>query len=137
MKESLWGVFVIMFGVTAVFFVLLFQRIVTTSEHNYHILKEATEGAMYDALDFAEYRAFGIVRIDREKFVENFLRRFAESASLTDQYKIEIYDVHEEPPKVSIQISSIETGNPGNNEHFEFNIVNRIDAILETMYVQP
>ncbi len=137
MKESMWGVFVVTFGITAVFFVLLFQRIVTTNEQNYHILKEATEGAMYDAFDYSEYRAYGIVRIDEEKFVENFVRRFAQSASLTDTYQIRIFHVNEEPPKVSVEVASMEVGNPGTNEVFEFRIVNRIDAILETMYIDP
>ena len=134
MKESIWGVFVIMFGITAIFFVLFFQRLTTTSEHNYHLLKETTKAAMYDAVDLSAYRAHGIIKIDEEKFVENFIRRFADNASLAESYIIEIYDIVENPPKVSIQVSSRESGNPGGNQMFEFNIVNRIDAILETPY---
>lgn len=86
-----------------------------------------------DALDLASYRKNGTIRIDEEKFVENFIRRFAENADLSNTYKIEIYDVNEEPPKVSLRVlSSQETTATG--EIIDFNIVNNIDAILETKY---
>lgn len=135
MKESMWGTFVVMFGIMAVFFILLFQRLITTDEHNYHILREATEGAMYDAVDLSYWRSEGSVRIDREKFVENLIRRIAESATLTDSFHIQVFDVNEDPPKVSIQVSSSESGgNTATTDYFNFSIVSRIDAILETPY---
>ena len=85
---------------------------------------------MYDALDLAAYRNDGTIRIDREKFAENFLRRFAESATLSKTYKIEIFDINEEPPKVSLQVSSSESTSL-TGEVMEFTISNRLDAILE------
>lgn len=133
MKESFWGVMVVSLGVLAIFFVFFFQSITNTDEHNYHILKETTEAAMYDAFDLGAYRQDGTVRIDREKFVESFLRRFAESATLANTYKIDIYDVNEEPPKVTLVVKSgKETGLTG--EQMEFTIENKISAILETPY---
>lgn len=63
--------------------------------------------------------------------VENFLRRFAESALLSNTYKIDIYDVNETPPKVSLLVSSVEATNM-TGEIMEFSIQNRLDAILET-----
>lgn len=131
MKESYWGTAVVALGILAIFFIFFFQSITNTDEHNYHLLKEATEGAMYDALDLAAYREDGVIRIDREKFVENFLRRFAESALLSNTYKIDIYDVNETPPKVSLLVSSVEANNM-TGEIMEFSIQNRLDAILET-----
>lgn len=133
MKESFWGTAIVAIGVLAIFFILFFQSVTNTDEHNYHLLKETTEGAMFDALDLAAYRESGVIRIDREKFVENFLRRFAESAVLSSTYKIEIYDVNEEPPKVSLMVSTSES-NSLTGEVIEFDIVNRLDAILETPY---
>lgn len=131
MKESFWGVAVVGIGIVAIFLIYFFLNITTTDEHNYHLLKETTEAAMYDALDLAAYRESGTIRIDREKFVENFLRRFAESASLSKTYQIDILDVNEEPPKVSIRVSSAEfTAVTG--EVMEFEISNTLDAILET-----
>ena len=131
MKESYWGAAVVALGILAIFFIFFFQSITNTDEHNYHLLKEATEGAMYDALDLAAYREDGVIRIEREKFVENFLRRFAESALLSNTYKIEIYDVNETPPKVSLLVSSTESTSM-TGEIMEFSIQNRLDAILET-----
>ena len=133
MKESFWGIMVIGIGVVAIAFIFLFQNITNTDEHNMHLLKETTEAAMYDAFDLAAYRSDGVIRIDREKFVENFVRRFADNASLARTYVIEIYDVNEQPPKVSLKVSSTEKGNVA-NEIMEFDIQNKIDAILETPY---
>jgi len=135
MKESFWGAAVVAIGIVAIFFIYFFQSVTTTDEHNYHLLKETTEAAMYDALDLSAYRQSGIIRIDREKFVENFLRRFAESASLSKNYKIEIYDVNEEPPKVSLKVSSTESTTL-TGEVMDFVISNKIDAILETPYAE-
>ena len=81
MKESMWGVLVVMLGIISIAFVIFFQNVTNTDEQNYILLKEITEAAMYDAVDLASYRTTGTVRIDREKFVENFLRRFAESVT--------------------------------------------------------
>ena len=135
MKESFWGAAVVAIGVITIFFILFFQSITNTDEHNYHLLKEATEAAMYDALDLASYKNEGVIRIDREKFVENFLRRFAESATLSNTYKVEIYDVNETPPKVSIKVSSSEQTNL-TGEVLEFDISKIDDAILETPDVE-
>ena len=133
MSESFWGVFIVGLGVTAIAFIYIFQNITNTDEHNYNLLKETTEAAMIDAFDLASYRQDGTIRIDREKFVENFYRRFAENANLARTYYIAIYDVNEEPPKVSIEIYSTEKSNV-TNEIIEFDIVNRLDAILEIPY---
>lgn len=133
MKESFWSIMIIMIGVISVAFIYFFQTVTSTNEQNYTLLKEVTEASMYDAVDLAAYRKTGEVRIDREKFVENFIRRFAESVSLGNTYVIEIYDVSETPPKVSLKVSSKLNSNV-TGEVVEFDIVNKIDAILETPY---
>lgn len=132
MRESLWAVFIIGIGIVSISFIYFFQAMTNTDEHNYHLLKETTEAAMYDAFDLATYRVDRTIRIDREKFVENFVRRFAENASLARTYEIKIYDINEKPPKVSLQVSSIEQANV--TEAMNFDIVNKLDAILETPY---
>ena len=138
MKESFWGYLIILLGIFSIAFIFFFQRITNTDEHNYHLLKEVTEAAMFDALNVGEYRASGNIRIDREKFVENFVRRFAQSANLARTYVINFYDINETPPKVSIQVSSLEKDNYYNYAQgggiIEFDIINRLDAILETPY---
>ena len=132
MKESIWGYFVVMIGVFAIAGIFIFQRLTTTDQHNYSLLRETSEAAMYDALDMASYYVDGTIRIDQEKFVENFIRRFAENASLSNTYKVEIFDINEEPPKVSIRVSSTEGSKI--SETIDFDIVNKIDAIIESKY---
>lgn len=137
MKESFWAAYIVVFGIMVISFIYIMQNITNVDEQNMALLKETTESAMYDSFDYAGYRRTGNVRIDREKFVEAFLRRFAENASLSNEYKIQIYDVNEEPPKVSIKVTSNERASlitNGNSEEVQFTISNRIDAILETPY---
>ena len=133
MKESFWMVFIIGLGIVAIVFISFFQSLTTTDEQNYTLLKEVTEASMYDAVDLAHYKKTGVVKINREKFVENFIRRFAESASLNDNYRVKIYDVNETPPKVSLEVSTKLNSNV-TKEVIDFNVVNRLDAILETPY---
>ncbi len=137
MKESFWGIFVVVVGVVTVLIINLMQNVTNTDEHNFTILKETTEAAMYDAFDFASYKADGVIRIDREKFVENFLRRFAANANLARTYQIDIYDVNEIPPKVTIEITSTESTTLLQEEEdgpLVFELGNRLDAILEVPY---
>lgn len=133
MQQSFWGVFVVVMGILTITFIYIFQSLTISGEHNYNLLKEVTEAAMIDAVDLAAYRDKEVIRIDREKFVENFVRRFAENASLSRTYVIKIFDVVEEPPKVTIEISSSEQGSTG-SEVVDFTIQDRISAILETPY---
>lgn len=136
MKESFWGIMVVLLGIISLFFVYFFQNITNTSEHNYELLKETTEAAMYDALDLAAYRYDGTIKIDTERFLESFLRRFSQNASLSHTYNIKVYDINEIPPKVSIQITTggAETSTTLTGENMTFTISNKIDAILETKY---
>lgn len=133
MKESFWGIFVVTVGIVSIAFIFFFQNATNTDEQNYALLKEVTEAAMYDAVDMAAYKGTGSVRIDAEKFVENFVRRFAESVTLGNYYVIDIYDINETPPKVTLQISTKLDSNV-TGELVEFDISNKIDAILETPY---
>lgn len=136
MKESFWGVMILLLGIVSIFLIYFFQNVTNTSEHNYELLKETTEAAMYDSLDLAAYRTNGTIKIDTERFVESFIRRFAQNASLSHTYHIDIYDVNEVPPKVSLKLRTggSETSTTLTGEKIQFNINNQIDAILETKY---
>ena len=131
MKESFWGVLIVFIGLAGVFLVYMFQDITNTDEHNYNLLKETTEGAMIDAVDLASFRESGIIRIDREKFVENFLRRFADTASLSTTYSISFYGVYEAPPKVSVEIRSKSNVFNVAGDATDVEMVERIDTIIE------
>lgn len=136
MRESFWGLMIVGLGIVSLFLVYFFQNITNTGDHNYELLKETTQAAMYDALDLAIYRVDGTVRIDREVFVESFIKRFAQNATLQHQYHIIIYDVYEEPPKVSIKLETMgsETTTTLTGEETSFLLTHKIDAILETKW---
>ena len=134
LKESMWGYAIITLGVLVVGIIWFLANATRTDQHNYNLLKETTEAAMLDAVDLAAYRKDGTIRIIEEKFVENFIRRFAQNADLSNEYyQIDIYDVNETPPKVSLKVSSKQK-TTATNEIIEFDIVNNIDAILEAKY---
>ena len=96
------------------------------------LLKDTVEAAMLDAVDLSYYRVSGgVIRMDKEKFVENFTRRFAESVSDDKDYQVKVYDIYEIPPKVTIQVGSSTTAT---FEGEGLDIVNRISGILESKY---
>lgn len=139
MNQSFWGVFVVMLGVASIILIVFFQSVTNTDEHNSQLLKEVTEAAMWDSLDYAAYRFNNEIKINREKFVENFTRRYAESASKSRTYTIQFIDINEKPPKVSVRVSSSVTGNAGQalratEDPVTVTLNNRIDAILEVPY---
>lgn len=134
MKESFWGVFVVTLGIIGVGVLNVLQSITTTNENNYYLLREVTEAAMYDAVDLGYYRRTGEFKIIEEKFVENFARRFSQSYGRTNTYTVRIYDIIELPPKVSLIVDVGTEQRIYNYEAVDFNIINKIDAILETKY---
>ena len=67
--------------------------------------------------------------IDKKVFAESLVRRFAESVKGNYDYQININDVIEYPPKVSVDIKSTNTYDLDSNEDYSIN--NHIDAILE------
>lgn len=120
-------------GILAIGIIWFFANVTRTDQHNYNLLKETVEAAMYDAIDLSLYRDSGTIKMKEEIFVGNFLRRFAENADLSNEYVIEIYDVTEVPPKVSLKVSS-KSSTTSTGELITFDVVNRIDAILEGKY---
>lgn len=132
MSESFWGTFIIGAGVLIIGLIFFMQRVTNTTEQNYTLIKETTQAAMQDAFDYATYMIDGeTIRINREVFVESFIRRFSQNASLANTYVIEFYDINEYPPKVSLRVKTKEGAIVANQE-VKFDITNQIDAILET-----
>ncbi len=159
MKESIWMYFFMIMGILGIVLINIFGNILISNEQNYYLLKEVTQAAMYDAVDLKAYREGvgwdgvtyetdpesmhcesgipGTIRIQKEKFVESFVRRFAASAKLNRKYRIVIHDIDECPPKVSISLIA--------TERFSFlkffdvsydsgeEITNSLTGILETV----
>ena len=133
MQSSVWGYLFLVLGLLGIVLINLFGNITVSNEDMYYILKEVTEASMIDAVDYQAYRVGvgydgvtedsdpdsmhcisgipGTVRIVKEKFVESFVRRFAESTTGNREYKISIDDIDECPPKVSITITAREKYN--------------------------
>ena len=131
MKESYWGYFLILLGIFVIVIMMLVNNVTTTNTQDYYLLKEVTQAAMLDAVDYGYYRNEGELRIVKEKFIENFLRRISESVNINNTYTFEFYDLYECPPKVSVKVTTKSgTYNVGGNAS-SFDIVNKIDAILE------
>ena len=112
---------------------LLVQSVTSNNQQDYFLVKELTEASMLDAVDYSYYRQYGEAKINKEKFIESFLRRFAENASLSTTYTIRFYNIYEAPPKASVEVKG--TSNSftvvAGDGQTDFDIVNRIDMILE------
>lgn len=125
MSESMWGYLFLILGIVAAALLMLFGNISVKDEHDYYLLKEATQNAMLDSVDDVAYQIGltqdevdrintidcdsgqpGTIRIVTEKFVENFARRFSEVAAQNTDYTVEIYKVQECPAKVSLKVKA-------------------------------
>ena len=136
MKESYWGYWFIILGLFVVSILLLTNDATTTSTQDYYQLKEVANSAIDDSVDYGYFQLTGELRIHKEVFVENFLRRFAETVSPTNTYDVEFYDLFESPPKVSIKISTQTSGfivgrDAGADASTQLDVVNSIDLIVE------
>lgn len=132
MKWSFTSVGLIVFGLIGLTIIILFQNITTNNENDYYLLKEVTEASMIDAINMDYYRKTGELKIIKEKFVESFTRRFAESTVFANSnYTINYFDIMEEPPKVTVSI------NTGIGEYTiyqdtsDYHVANTLSAILE------
>ena len=131
MKEAVWGGLIIILGIIIFVILLLVNNYTTTNESDYYVGKEAAKGAMEDSIDWTYFNNYGEVKINKEKFVENFIRRFSESTNAKENYQIDFYQINEVPPKVSIRISTTTEKYVINQDAGQLDVVNTIDAILE------
>lgn len=134
MKWTTASFLVIGLGIFGLALIFLFQDITVSNEDDYYLLKEITEAAIYDSIDYTYYsKEMGKVKINQEKFVETFTRRFAESSTLSAKgYIIEFVDIIEEPPKVTVRIKNKTNGYTLDEDDLEIN--NQLSAIIETKY---
>ena len=145
MKESYWGYWFIILGIFIASVMMLTNDATTSNTEDYYQLKEVANSAIYDAIDYAYYSQTGQIRMIKEVFVENFIRRFAETVSVTDSYKIDFYDLYESPPKVSVKVSTKTAGfiigrdveTPEQSAMTSLDVVNSIDLIVEFDEYEP
>ena len=131
MKNALWGYWLVLLGIFVVVIMLLVQNLTSSSTQDYYLVKEITEAALVDAVDYSYYRTFGEVKINKEKFFESFIRRFAETTSGSTDYTVSFYGVYEAPPKASVEIKSRSNTFNVMGDSESFDMTERIDAIIE------
>lgn len=135
MNKGMLSVGIILLSVIALLLLNVLSNYSTGGELDYYLVKESVDAAMVDAIDASYLRTCGLYRMDKEKFVESFLYRFADSVDTSRSYEIELYDINEVPPKVSVRVNSLTalTFN-AQGEQLAANITTSYDAILETTY---
>ena len=131
MSKAFMAIGVVILGIVAFAMVNVIQDYSTGNDLDYYLLKETTKGAMEDAIDLSFYRMHGVLRMDKEKFVDSFARRFANQIQKTKDYTIRFYDINETPPKVSVRVNT-STASTFHNE--SLGIENTLDAIIESVY---
>lgn len=135
MNKGVFTAGIIILAIMALAVVNIINNYSASNELTESLLKDTVEASMLDAVDLSYYRVSGgVVRMDKEKFIENFTRRFAESVSSDKDYQVKVYDIYEIPPKVTIQVGSSTTAT---FEGEGLDIVNKISGILETKYSSP
>ena len=131
MKESMWGYWIIILGISIISLMVLLQSYSTTDEQTFFLVKDSLEAAMKESVDYQYLvEEGGIVsinepksckrgkfKINAEKFVENFIRRFADTVDISKTYEINFYYISEMPPIASVSVTSKSTSsNFGNSQ---------------------
>ena len=129
MPSSYWGYWLVVMGVAIVGLMIQVQGITTNTTQDSYAIREIAEASMLDAVDYAYYRDYNEVKIDKEKFMEVFIRRVAETMGANDTYEVNFYAIYEAPPKVSVEIKS----NSGANfvSANGYDTISRVDAIIQ------
>ena len=133
MNKGMLTVGIILLSIISLLMINVLSNYSTGGELDYYLVKETTDAAMADAMDDEYYRLNGTIRMDKEKFVESFLRRFADSVDNTREYDIKFYALNEVPPKVSIKVDSLTVLSVKGDAA---QITTSIDAIAESNYTQ-
>ncbi len=137
MNKGMLTVGIILLSVIALLLINVLTNYSTGGELDYYLVKETADAAMEDAIDVGYKTQCGLYRIDKEKFVENFVYRLAASVDNTRDYDIKFYDINEVPPKVSIKIDSstvLSVKARGSKTSDAADISTSYDAILEANY---
>ena len=131
MKESYWGWWLIALGIFVVVILLLVQNVTSNNTEDFYSINQVSESAMLAAVDYAYYRDYGELKINKEKFMEVFLRQFAETVNGRNEYTITFTSIYEAPPKASVEVSSKTNTYVVANDAETLVLTSRVDAILE------
>lgn len=106
MSKAFLGVGLFLLGILALLLINVISNYSTGGEVDFYLLKETASAAMEESLDPGFKAMNGVPRMDKEIFMESFIRRFADNVDSTRNYKIGFYGMNEVPPKVSIKVDS-------------------------------
>ena len=106
MNKGMLTIGIILLSLIALLLINVLTNFSTGSELDYYLVRETADAAISDSIDKSYQRDCGVARLDREKFVENFLYRFIGSIDTAREYDLYFYDINEVPPKVSVKVDS-------------------------------
>ncbi len=107
MNKAMLSVGIIFLSIMALVLINVISSYQSGTDVDYYLVKDVANAAIEDAIDATYYTATGLYRMDKEKFVESFLLRFADNVSLNNRnYTIGFYGLSEVPPAVSIKVNS-------------------------------
>ena len=129
MQSSYWGYWLVLMGVAIVGLMISVNGLTTTSTQDHYAVREVVEASMLESVDYAYYRDYNEIKMNKEKFMEVFTRMLAENMSSTDTYQINFYEMYEAPPKVSVEVKS----HSGTNfiSTSDYDVTTRVDAIIQ------
>lgn len=130
MNKAFLTIGIILLGIIALAGINLIGNYTMGNELDYYMLKETSQAAMSDAIDHNYFSQNGTLRMDKEKFVESFVLRFANNVDNSRDYQIRMVDINEVPPKVSIEVKAGNLSWNPDSPNGNVEIVNRIDGIL-------
>ncbi len=137
MKYTFWSYGLIALGVAILVGLRFVNDLTTTSEADYYLTKEVMEASLLDSIDYGVYRRYGDVRIIKDKFVENFIKRFSEGVGGSKTYSLEFYEIYEEPVKATVIVKTASGSfQVSSDQTFESGIVTTLSGIVETKYQQ-
>ena len=136
MNKSMLTIGIILLSLIALLLINVLTNFSTGSELDYYLVRETVDAAVSESIDIGSIRDCGLIRLDREKFVENFLSRFINTVDNTREYDIYFYDINEVPPKVSVKVNSLTVlaFNTKDNGGQQVDISTSYDAIVESTY---
>ena len=147
MKESVWGYWIIILGIAILSVMMLLQNYSVTDEQSFFLTKENLSSAMKESIDYGYYadtiptvtennyneKNYGKFKINREKLIENFIRRFAETVDINKKYTINFYYISEVPPAASVEIiSEANSSSFAGTGELDVRSVSRFTGILYT-----
>ncbi len=131
MKHAMWGYLIVALGLVIIAILMLVNNLTTADEEDFYVAREVMQSSMSEATDYGTYLTSGEVVMSREKFVEIFLRRFAESVTPNKNYQIDFYQIYEYPPAATVRIRT--TTGTTNIKNNAINV--DVDTVLSAILV--